>query len=496
MLHALREHLHTELSARKHYFQTSKTEIAHQNIHLQVSVCSFALALLLIFFVLTPFIFPNWSISLPYLIFAALMFLYLVVSIYALYHHTSGCFWSYVSPFLVCLTMIICMIIIDTYSVSKDHCTYTPIFLAVSAALFILPSYIYYFFLLFSTAFFIVMDYHFKSPALFRTDIYNALVGMSMGFVLYQIIMQLRVNDNSARSNLTKLSQTDLLTGILNKISCEYAITEYIELFQNKPSCAFLIMDVDSFKAINDTYGHKFGDHILIEVSNLLTNRFRNYDIIGRFGGDEFVILIKDVSDVQLIQEKCELLLSEIKALISNETSLSSSCSIGVAITQDEEVSYSKLFTLADNALYEAKAFGKGRYVLHYYTSTQYNTDEKLMLVVDDSDVNRAIMRSIFCEDFTILEASDGYDALNLLSLYAGQISIVLLDIVMPNLDGYGVLKYMKSRTDMKKIPIVVISADVTTESQALQLGASDMIPQPVKPEIAKLRVANALKSH
>ncbi len=119
----------------------------------------------------------------------------------------------------------------------------------------------------------------------------------------------------------------------------------------------------------------------------------------------------------------------------------------------------------------------------------------KTMLVVDDMEMNRDIMSKIFQFDFTILQAENGVAAMNLLNKHKTAIDIVILDLVMPEKDGYTVLKEMREDDVLKSIPVIVVSAsgEVDGEFISLELGATDFLVKPVKPHIARLRVQNIL---
>ncbi len=120
---------------------------------------------------------------------------------------------------------------------------------------------------------------------------------------------------------------------------------------------------------------------------------------------------------------------------------------------------------------------------------------KKKMLVVDDMEMNRDIMSKIFQYDFTILEAENGLVAMDILQKKQSEIDIVILDLVMPEKDGYSVLKEMREDPVLKNIPVIVVSAsgEVDGEFISLELGATDFLVKPVKPHIARLRVQNIL---
>lgn len=117
------------------------------------------------------------------------------------------------------------------------------------------------------------------------------------------------------------------------------------------------------------------------------------------------------------------------------------------------------------------------------------------ILIVDDARINRGILRNILEKEYSILEAGDGKKALEILEKEASQISVVLLDIVMPLMDGYEVLKAMQKNPLYAQIPVIVTSGQdkEDAEIKALSLGANDYILKPYKPIAIKHRIANTI---
>ena len=173
--------------------------------------------------------------------------------------------------------------------------------------------------------------------------------------------------DTEKRANLALLEQAqqDSLTGLLNKASAQNAIRTYLESGCDL-GCALLRIDLDNFKGVNDRYGHLFGDTVLTRAAQTIRRLFRGGDIIGRVGGDEFMVLMKDVLDETLVQERCSLLLSELGQLFCEDPlSCQVTCSIGVSLSPRYGSSFQELFQHADQALYHAKQSGKHRFTIY-----------------------------------------------------------------------------------------------------------------------------------
>ena len=160
---------------------------------------------------------------------------------------------------------------------------------------------------------------------------------------------------------LEKRAEIDGTTGILNKAALREAIEE--KMRQSGRADALFLIDIDNFKQVNDTLGHITGDHALHMVAMLIRSMVRQEDIVGRFGGDEFVVYLCGVPDRETLLRKAQLLVDAVSAL-RLEGKLSLRCSIGVAPYAERRLTFEALVNEADRALYAAKEHGKNRCVL------------------------------------------------------------------------------------------------------------------------------------
>ncbi len=171
--------------------------------------------------------------------------------------------------------------------------------------------------------------------------------------------------DINEQKTLEILSKTDLLTSCYNKITAETIIADSI-LENSDSSHAMFIVDIDNFKAINDNLGHHFGDLVLSEIASNLRTYFRNADIIGRIGGDEFIVFLKNVSDRSIIENKAEKISSAFQNTYSGENkNYKISGSIGIALYPKHGTNYEELYKSADKALYQSKLKGKDCYTFY-----------------------------------------------------------------------------------------------------------------------------------
>lgn len=160
---------------------------------------------------------------------------------------------------------------------------------------------------------------------------------------------------------LVNKSQVDGLTGLYNAITTKELILDRINNRSKGKVDAFILLDLDFFKKINDEFGHLMGDKVLEHVGKNIKLTFRNTDIVGRIGGDEFCVYMKGIPSVSFVQIKCQQLLK--KLIYKENEDVHVSISIGISLVNGDE-SYEDLFKMADEALYKAKENGRGQIVI------------------------------------------------------------------------------------------------------------------------------------
>lgn len=151
-------------------------------------------------------------------------------------------------------------------------------------------------------------------------------------------------------------SRLDPLTGLYNREYTKEQVAHYLATEGKDKSNAFLIVDIDNFKKVNNQLGHLFGDGVLTNIANMLKNVFYKTDIVGRVGGDEFAVFIKDIIHETLLEDKAKEVKRIFESAYSGEgKELRISCSIGVARYPEDGTSYGELFKCADASLFAAK---------------------------------------------------------------------------------------------------------------------------------------------
>ena len=288
----------------------------------------------------------------------------------------------------------------------------------------------------------------------------------------------------------------DALTGSYNR-------RYYEERLKGKETSAGVaVIDLDDFKLWNDTYGHGTGDVVLQTVVKAIRQSTRKTDSLVRYGGDEFLLVMPDVSD-EVFLKKLEYIQKQIRdADIPGFSRMRLSVSIG-GVTVREEV-MEEAVRKADRLMYQAK-IQKNMVVTErksidadgmIHLEEEIKRTKQLIMIVDDSEINREILASILEEDYQIIEAENGEDCLRLLQKYGTEISLILLDIVMPGMNGFQVLHDMNKNHWIEDVPVIMISSEDSEKSirRAYEMGVSDYISRPFDGKVVYQRVFNTIK--
>ena len=196
-------------------------------------------------------------------------------------------------------------------------------------------------------------------------DVFHFLVDPVNGNLTLIVLM--RDIDASKRrySELVRAAERDAVTDLLNRSALIRQTKDFLQEAESDQMHALFMIDLDNFKQINDNFGHQQGDRILRDVSVAIKNTFRSADIIGRMGGDEFFVLMKNITSENAVRRKARELLSELQFnSCTDDKELSLTSSVGVTIFRTGERDLDTLYREADTALYRAKREGKNRYCI------------------------------------------------------------------------------------------------------------------------------------
>lgn len=282
----------------------------------------------------------------------------------------------------------------------------------------------------------------------------------------------------------------DPVTGVYNRRYFE----DEIRNMQNSAGVAMI--DLDDFKLYNDIYGHDMGDQVLCIVADVIKNCIRKTDKLIRYGGDEFLLILSDMVRGTLRGKLLQIQEAIENATIPNCPRLKLTASIGGVISEDGKID--EAIAKADQLMYKAK--DHKAQVITECDKTIFKKEKiqnkPRILIVDASEFNRAILKEILEETYEIIEADGGNEALHKIDEYGMKISLVLLDIIMPEKDSFEVLKYMEEERLISDIPVIIISSEDSANyiRRAYEMGVSDYINRPFDANIVYQRVSNTVK--
>ena len=299
-----------------------------------------------------------------------------------------------------------------------------------------------------------------------------------------------------------RMADIDSLTGVKNK----HAYTQWEEIVNEgikggtQEPFAVVVCDINNLKSVNDLYGHKAGDSCIQSCSSKLCNIFTNSPVF-RVGGDEFIIFLSG-EDYYRRNE----LMTRVNAIPKDPARIRMGETVSAGMAEYDKDKHRSLLNVveeADKAMYARK---------QYLKETVLKTDDKpesetasdyipviharkAVLIADDIEMNREILGDLLEEDYDIFYAADGVETLQVLRDHAGEIDLVLLDLIMPDMSGREVIAEMQLDEELVSVPVIILTTDQKAELDCLRIGAMDFIPKPYPDiEIVKARINKCIE--
>lgn len=176
------------------------------------------------------------------------------------------------------------------------------------------------------------------------------------------------INDKKGKEiELKKQADMDFLTEVYNRATTERLVSQVVsqKAIDGKGVHAFLICDLDNFKTVNDTLGHQIGDKVLVDAAHILKKHFRQTDIIGRLGGDEFIVLIQNINSFSAIKSTVGRLVKEFDQTYGEgDKTVRITVSIGISLSPLQGSDFLTLYEKADKALYRVKENGRNGFAI------------------------------------------------------------------------------------------------------------------------------------
>ena len=283
----------------------------------------------------------------------------------------------------------------------------------------------------------------------------------------------------------------DVLTGAYNRKYYE----DNVKMSTRVSGIAML--DIDDFKLYNDTFGHMAGDVALETVVGVIKEEIRKIDLIIRYGGDEFLIVMPGIEENSFVKKIRHIREKIDNTKVSGYPELKLSVSIGGVVSDGRPIEYA--IDKADKLMYKAKIRKNMVVTENDINEGNNNTSEVKrfkILIIDDSEKNRGELTEMLEREFDVINASDAKQGIEMINKYGEDIALLLLEVRICGMSGFEVLTYMKHSGITENIPVIMIS-DEKSESfirRAYDLGAVDYIGRPFDFQTVYTRVLNTIK--
>ena len=280
---------------------------------------------------------------------------------------------------------------------------------------------------------------------------------------------------------------TDVLTSVRNRRYYEE------KLRSARMNAGVAMIDLDDFRVFNDTCGRHAGDLALGAVAAAIRGGIRSTDELVRLGCDKFVAVMPNIPSDDFARRLRHVSDAVHAAIVPGHEHVSlTACVGGVRIngeTVDEGVSR------AVQLLSHAKA-KPGTVVTDTDAIETFQSEKPSILIVDDSEMNRIILNEMLKDEYRVLEADNGRTAVDMVDRYGDELSLVLLDIIMPGMNGFEVLGDLSRRSAADSLPVIMISSEDSDDVvlRAYELGASDYINRPFDARVVRRRVSNTIR--
>ena len=302
------------------YIVALKNDFVRQNALIYLMGAIYSVIAIILFFIL-----EKDSLLAQFLIYLSISLLFLL-----------GAFISYNNPGVPATTFIVFLLITPLFMIDK------PFFMSIELSV--------------AAAMFLIFMKNVKPDYIWRIDLLNVVTFTMVGIFLNVIANAIRIKEFVLTRKIKIQKDLDELTGLKNKGALTREINRFLK-DETKSKGIMFMLDIDRFKMINDTYGHDIGDEVISQLGAFLGRTFTDDEILGRFGGDEFIVFIKDSDDVEAAKKRAGEIVAGASASVKLPVEdVKISVSIGVAIYQGIEKNYSELFKKADIALYKSKA--------------------------------------------------------------------------------------------------------------------------------------------
>lgn len=348
------------------YVQNNKSSITERNQKVLVTLSMLYTAVLFFYTLIVPVYFADWNVT---DIYRGFLLVQVVVMLYVMIRfgkQTRGS--KEVSLFCLGFQIYIMVFVITVSILPVSKPQPAMYFAPIAAELSIIFTYPLIAIICANLAEIIALDvlsYLYKSDEIFNVNFFASILTFLIIVYLIFLIYSSRIREYKIRRRIEDISKIDMLTSVYNRAASELICQEYIRRHA-EDGFALAMIDLDNFKQVNDTFGHPAGDQLLKDVANILKSSAGSENIVGRIGGDEFLVFFKRDNDHAKIEKILKKILQEIREIRFQGSDIQVTSSIGVCLVEKgNHLNYETLFSRADQSLYKIKWTTKDDYCFY-----------------------------------------------------------------------------------------------------------------------------------
>lgn len=344
----------------KRYIKDNMDKVAAANQKMLVNIAILYMVVICLYNIIVPIFFAEWGVNWIYQV--SLVIHILVLTLILLRYRKrpraeKEIRWVSALFQLYCMAFVLVVSILP-FEFEQPATYYVPVMIGFSA-LFIYTLRMSVALVLVESVGLILCSFLFKSSEVASVNCFSCLLGAFVALFVANILYTNRNAESQHRKELRKIGNTDKLTGIANRAATETACSDFIH--SNKMSkYALMLLDVDHFKSVNDTYGHQTGDELLVKFAKVVKEAAGPLNIVGRMGGDEFLVFVKNWEKEEELDDIANQVIRHTLKMPLPDDRVNISCSVGIcALGEDDWMEYDELFSCADQALYQVKENGR-----------------------------------------------------------------------------------------------------------------------------------------
>ena len=483
---------HNENAQIRLYFKECIKSINKSNLYMMRKVCMYTAIIYMLLLILANFVVPSFSINKVHFLIVPLLVIYYVINTHlrkpsvTLSTHMTG---------VVCgifyFSLVTIIMLFDAVALPDRPAVWTPLVIALFPMVYIDRMEKYGLEELAAIIVYAIIAYFYKAPELYSRELYMLAGAYVLSMLSAHILLVTRSREGLAMIELKELSSLDKLTHVLNKDALMQRMKSHYEQKKPEESCAMLMIDLDNFKDVNDNLGHDSGDRLLERVGQLLIDNFRAYDIIGRYGGDEFVVLMPKMNDMSILEMRCRTL-----QMFMTDINLGNgqpfTASIG-AIIDSGNHSCNEIFRMADDALYKSKLTGKSRCTAWQIESIENESKPVVVALTNDSNDKALGLCGILSDKFEIVKTYNEDEALRHISQYHEHLELVVVNMSLADESGI-IIKYLKKRESFTHVPILAVVSSPEESFPAKELGANEVVMNDSTDEVYKQTIKRLVR--